>query len=248
MSRPVIGLSCSTLILSGMRGVPRFAVVHGYVDGVLAAGGLPLMMPNVSPETVDDYLERLDGVVLTGGLDVDPVHYDEEPHARLGQVDSWRDRFELALARKAYERDIPMLAICRGVQVLNVALGGSLVQDIPSAVDGALRHEQKTLQQDAYAHSIDLVPGTRLARLAGARRVRVNSYHHQSIDRVADGFVITARAPDGVIEAVEHPGRPYCLGVQWHPERLPADALTRALFEGLIEVAVAGRSSRLATS
>ena len=245
MPRPIIGLSCSTLVLPGMRGVPRFALVHGYVDGVLAAGGLPLMMPSVAPDTVDEYLDQLDGLVLTGGLDVDPVHYDAEPHARLGQVDTWRDRFELVLARKAYERDLPLLAICRGVQVLNVALGGSLVQDIPSSVDGALRHEQRTLQQDAYAHSVDVVPGTRMARLAGARRVRVNSYHHQALDRVAEGFVVTARAADGVIEAVENPARPYCVGVQWHPERLPQDPLTRSLFAGLIEVARAGRTPRV---
>lgn len=248
MSRPVIGVSCSTLVLPGMRGVPRFAIVHGYVDAILTAGGLPMMFPNVEPETVEGYLDHVDGVVLSGGLDVDPVHYDEEPHPKLGQVDVGRDAFELVLARAVLARQMPLLAICRGVQVLNVAMGGSLIQDIPSQVEASLRHDQDTLQQDALAHSVDVAANTWLGRLCGARRVRVNSYHHQALGRVAEGFVVSGRSPDGVIEAVEHPGLPFCIGVQWHPERTPSDPLTRGLFGGLVASAAESRGARVAAA
>lgn len=230
MQKPLIGITCSTLVLADMRGVPRYALVHHYVDCVLEAGGLPIVVPSVAPGHADRYLARLDGLLLSGGLDVDPQHYDEEPHPRLGQVDARRDRFELALARAAYEAQLPILAICRGAQLLNVALGGSLLQDIGTQVAKPLRHDQETIQDDAPSHGVAIEPGTRLAEIAAAQRIRVNSFHHQACDRVAPGFVVSARSADGVVEAIEHADPAFCLGVQWHPERMPTDAVTRALF------------------
>ena len=249
LTKPVIGISCSTLVLPGMRGVPRFALVHGYVDCVLAAGGLPLLFPNVDPAEAPAYLDQIDGLILSGGLDVDPYHYDHEPHPKLGQVDAWRDAFELALIKHAHTRRIPTLAICRGVQVMNIAFGGTLVQDIESSVEKPLRHSQRSIQQDQAAHSIQIEPDSQLSALVresashatgDGTHARVNTYHHQSCDRVASGFRVSAYAPDGVIEAIELDPKgdaadhPFCIGVQWHPERLPQDGLTQALFSGLI--------------
>jgi putative glutamine amidotransferase len=130
---------------------------------------------------------------------------------------------------------MPIFAICRGVQVLNVAFGGTLVQDIPTEVENALKHEQEALRQAALSHTVKLEPATRLFEMAGAAaRVRVNSFHHQSVRDVADGFVVNAVAPDGVIEGIEDPNHPFCIGVQWHPERTPDDDLTRSLFQGFV--------------
>ena len=242
MVKPVIGLSCSTLVLAGMRGVPRFALVHSYVDCVLRAGGLPLLLPNVDPDTVSAYLSRIDGLVLSGGLDVDPMHYGADPVPNLGQVDAWRDRFELSLANRAFELGMPILAICRGVQLLNVARGGTLVQDIGTEVESPLRHSQKAVQQDTYAHRVLIEPGTCLHEVAGAQEIRVNSFHHQACDRLAEGFVVSARSPDGVIEGAEAPDHPHCVGVQWHPERTPDDPVTMGLFASFLEAAT--RASR----
>lgn len=234
---PVIGITCSTLVLTGMRGVPRFALVHHYVDCVIAAGGLPLLLPNVGPTHVEAYLARIDGLVLSGGLDVDPIHYGQEPHPDLGQIDQVRDEFEIEVVRQARAAEIPMLAICRGIQVLNVACGGTLLQHIPAQVEKPLRHEQRAIRQDALSHGLEIEPGTRLHEIAGMSRVRVNTFHHQAPDDVPAPFVVSARAPDGVIEGIEDPTHPYCVGVQWHPERRPGDPLTRALFASFVDAA-----------
>lgn len=234
---PVIGITCSTLVLRDMRGVSRFALSNYYVRCVTEAGGLPLMLPNVHPETAMSYLSRLDGLILSGGLDVDPIFYDQEPLPDLGKVDQVRDAFELELSKSARDQGIPMLAICRGVQVMNVAFGGTLLQHIPTQVDGALRHDQDTIRSDAVSHSVDIVPGTHLHEIAGTVRTRVNSFHHQSVDQPAEGFEVSARALDGVIEGIEDPQHPFCVGVQWHPERRPNDELTQGLFEGLVGAA-----------
>ncbi len=232
---PVIGISASTLVLAGMRGVSRFALSNFYVRCVTEAGGLPLILPNVTPDTAASYLSRLDGLILSGGLDVDPIFYGQEPMPDLGQVDQVRDAFELELARGSREEGIPTLAICRGAQVMNVAFGGTLLQHIPNQIENALKHEQEAIRRDALSHSLDIVPGTRLHELAGTDHLRVNTFHHQACDRVADGFVVSARAPDGVIEAIEDPEHPFCVAVQWHPERRPKDELSRSLFAALVD-------------
>jgi putative glutamine amidotransferase len=231
---PVIGITCSTLVLQGMRGVSRFALSNYYVRCVTEAGGLPLLLPNVAPETAAAYLARVDGLVFSGGLDVDPIFFGEEPLPDLGQVDQVRDAFELELIKGAKEAGIPVLAICRGIQVMNVAFGGNLLQDVPSQVTGALKHEQSAIRKDAVSHSLE---GTHLHEIAGSDRTRVNSFHHQAVDRVAEGFKVSARTLDGVIEGIEDPEHPFCLGVQWHPERRPRDPFTRGLFRSLVEAA-----------
>ena len=235
--RPVIGVSCSTLVLMDMRGVPRFALSEFYVRCVLAAGGLPVLLPSIEPDVAPQHLERLDGLVLSGGWDIDPEHFGEQPHPKLGEVDTFRDSYEISLARAAHERGMPLLAICRGIQVLNVALGGTLVQDIPSQVPDAVKHEQKTVRQTALCHAVDVADGTQLRAVVGAGHARVNSFHHQSCGRIAEGFVVSATAPDGVIEGIEDPRQPWCVGVQWHPERRQDDPITQGLFRGLVEAA-----------
>jgi len=240
---PVIGISCSTLVLPDMRSSPRFALARYYTSCVVEAGGLPLLLPSLDPEAAAAFLTRIDGLVLSGGLDVDPARYGQEPHPRLGLIDAPRDAFELELARGAREQGMPVFAICRGIQVVNVAFGGTLLQHIPHQVTGAVKHDHEGLYDDGLGHSIEIVPGTRLFAAAGAGRVRVNSLHHQAVDEPAPGFSVSARAPDGVIEAMEDAAQPFFVGVQWHPERRPADPLTRALFRDFVAAArVAARA------
>jgi putative glutamine amidotransferase len=166
-----------------------------------------------------EVLEVLDGLVLSGGEDVDPVHYGQEPHPTVkDNIDPLRDAQELALFRLAQARGVPVLAICRGIQLVNVALGGTLWQDLPTDSPEGLPHQQ-TDGRTARTHPVEISPGSRLARALGASRVEVNSFHHQSIRDLAPGLVVSARAPDGEIEGVESAeGAPWLLAVQWHPE------------------------------
>ena len=189
-------------------------------------------------------LDGCDGVLLTGGLDVDPAEYGEAKHETV-ELDLERDRYELAIARDAIARDMPLLAICRGVQVLNVAAGGTLVQDIPSQSTHPLGHSI-TLPKDAIAHDVAVVPGTCLSvilapELGAAGRIAVNSRHHQSVKATAPGFVVSATASDGVIEAIERPDAHFCVGVQWHPENFWRSGQFHTLFDGLVQAAVEHR-------
>jgi putative glutamine amidotransferase len=236
---PVIGVTCSTQVAAERKGMLRYAVPTAYVDVVVAAGGLPLVLPSVEPDTAAAYLARIDGLLLTGGDDVDPSCYGRDPHPELGEVDPARDRFEVALVRGARAAGTPVLGICRGIQLLNAAFGGTLVQDVPSEVTGAIQHQQRTVTMGEYGHALAAVPGTRFARIAGAESFRVNSYHHQAVDRVADGLVVTARSPDGIVEGLEDPAHPFLEAVQWHPERLPEDRVTVRLLRAFVEAAAA---------
>jgi putative glutamine amidotransferase len=181
------------------------------------------------------------GVLLTGGADVDPAEYGEaERHPTVERAPE-RDEYELELARLALERDVPLLAICRGVQVLNVAAGGTLIQDIPSQNPSTLQHSL-TEPKNAVAHDINIVPGTCLAMLVARRDgapppLPVNSRHHQSVKDTAPGFVVSATAPDGIIEAIEKPDARFCVGVQWHPENFWRTGEFRPLFEGFVDAA-----------
>ena len=183
-------------------------------------------------------LEDIDALVLTGGGDIDPQYYGEAPHATFSAAEPGRDAFELALVRAALARGMPLLAICRGVQVLNVGAGGSLVQDIETQVPGALVHRVDTTPS-AIAHEVWVTSGSMLAALLADRiegdALLVNSRHHQAVKQLAPGFVASATAPDGVIEAIERPDLPYCVGVQWHPENFWRTGEFRALFEGLLK-------------
>jgi putative glutamine amidotransferase len=212
--RPVIGVTAGP----SAHSPEWFAVRDDYVRAVEKAGALPMVLAPGPLDHVPDLLARLDGLLLSGGSDLDPAHYGEAPHDTVEDVSPERDAFELTLSREALARDIPLLAICRGHQVLNVATGGTLVQDIPSQVPGALDHDPARERWEP-AHDVRILPGTRLREILGTDRVAVNSIHHQSIKTAGHGLVVSACAVgDDVIEAVEAPGRRFVIGVQWHPE------------------------------
>lgn len=203
-----------------------------YEASVRAAGGEPVVL-DWSTMPVADALAAVDGILLTGGPDVDPARYDETAHPRVSFADPARDDFELELSARALEQDVPLLAICRGMQVLNVAAGGTLVQDIPSEVPGAGNHAVAE-PRNATAHPIAIAPGSRLASILGRTIAQVNSRHHQAVSRTAPGLIATATAPDGIVEAVEKPDAPFCVGVEWHPENFVEGGEFAGLFRGLV--------------
>ena len=205
-----------------------------YLRAVEAAGGLPVILAPDTPAVAEALLERLDGLVLAGGPDLDPFNYGAaERHERLGPTDRSIDATELALALAADERGMPLLGICRGAQAINVARGGTLHQHLDD-------HRQ-THPGSSPAHDVAVVPGSVLAGLTGARTLAVNSFHHQGADRLGHGLRVSATAADGTIEALEDPSRPFLLGVQWHAEGMVARAEQLALFTALVSSAAAPR-------
>ncbi len=211
--RPVIGVTLGDGDEPGIH-----AVRQEYVRSVEQSGSVPVVLPPVSPDDVPALLDRLDGVLLSGGVDVDPALYGQEPHPRLGRVNRRRDDFELALVREALRRDVPLLAICRGHQVLNVATGGTLVQDIASLVEGHADHDARGPRW-RRAHRVDVTAPSRLRDIVGQDALSVNSIHHQAVGRLGDDLVVSARCPeDGVIEGLERPASRFVVAVQWHPE------------------------------
>jgi len=214
-----------------------------YVQAVKAAGGEPRLL---RPEEIGDrerLLGEVQGLLFPGGGDIDPTHYGEEPHADLLPTDPEQDAFELEMMRRAYERDLPTLGICRGMQVMAVALGGKLIQDISMEVRGAFPHRQKA-DRDQETHPVDIVQESILAGIVEPLRLGVNSFHHQAVARPVPGELrISAEAPDGLIEAVEAPDKSFFVGVQWHPECLLHDERHRWLFRALIGSAASVRQS-----
>jgi len=213
--------------------------LEDYKQAVLHVGGDVRIVDATTG--VDAALEGVGGVMLTGGDDVEPSRYGESSHATTTPAEAGRDDFEIALVRAARDRRLPIFAICRGVQVMNVAFGGSLVQDIPSHVSGGLNHNLTVPPNTPYAlaHEVWIEKDSLLARLLADRitgdSLEVNSRHHQAVKAVAPGFRVTATAPDGVIEAIEDSTLPFCLGVQWHPENFWRTGEFRPLFEGFLE-------------
>jgi putative glutamine amidotransferase len=221
--------------------IARCAKLPDYEESIRRAGGEPWVVES-GLNAPADVMRRADGILLAGGGDVHPSHFGEVPHPTFDAAESGRDDYEIELIRLALERDLPLLAICRGIQVLNVARGGTLVQDIPSELPGTLEHKLAVPPHNAFdlAHEVWIERDTLLSRLAGELKSRdtvdVNSRHHQSVKVPGEGLVTTATAPDGVIEAIEDPSRRFCLGVQWHPENFYRTGEFRSLFEGFIEV------------
>jgi putative glutamine amidotransferase len=221
-------------------GIAQNRKMEDYLESVRRAGGEPVEVI-VGGEAPDQILARVDGLMLTGGGDVDPKLYGEAPHPTFQAAETGRDEFEIALARAAVKSGIPLLAICRGMQVLNVAMGGTLVQDIPSQITGALEHSVP--QPRAHvAHEVWVSKDSKLAALLAdhmedGETCHVNSRHHQSVKQAAKGFEVTATSPDGVIEAMEMPDAAYCVAVQWHPENFWRTGEFRELFEGLVQAA-----------
>lgn len=228
MKRPVIGITLDSEDPGGYSPLPWYALRQNYVDSIAAAGGLPLLLPH-HPELAEDYLDRVDGLLLTGGaFDVDPALFGAAARHPTVVLKQRRTASELALLRGALARDLPILGICGGEQLLNVVLGGTLIQHIPDAVPDCLAHEQPNPRSEP-GHPVTLTPGSRLHAICGAERIAVNSAHHQAVKTAAPGAVVSALAPDGVIEGIEVPQRRFCLGVQWHPEYQISAADTRLL-------------------
>jgi putative glutamine amidotransferase len=222
--------------------IARNQRMSDYLESVRRAGGEPIEV-EAGSETPAALVTRVAGVMLTGGGDVDPALFGEAPHGTFEAAEPGRDAFEIALAKAAVDANVPLLAICRGMQVLNVAMGGSLVQDIPTEVAGSLNHSLRE-PRFAIAHEVWISKGSTLWTLMqdklDGETCQVNSRHHQSVKRVAPQFEVTATAPDGVVEAFELDGRRFCVGVQWHPENFWRTGEFRPLFEGFIRAANGG--------
>jgi putative glutamine amidotransferase len=224
----------------------RASVNAAYVHAVVNAGGVPLILSQLlGPGHVPRALDGCDGLLLSGGEDVDPARYGARPSRALGPVDGARDAFELALFQVARERSLPVLGICRGIQLINVAMGGTLWQDLPSERPGPVNHDPGG-RRDGRSHAVRLAPGSRAARAVGAATLVPNSFHHQGIRDLAPGLIASGWADDGLVEAVETPDDDsWLLAVQWHPEEMHADAGApeRGLFAALVaEASVPGRT------
>lgn len=229
MKKPVIGLIPYVRSGSDERYTPE-----GYLNGVSQAGGEPRIIDYVDfpLDTVEALADALDGMVFTGGKDVDPANYGAQPWPETGPVIPARDALEIPLLRALIARGKPILGICRGLQVINVALGGTLIQHVPK-VYGTVHQQGK--DSPLFSHEVDIVPGSRVAQIFGVTTLATNSYHHQSADRVAPGLVISARARDGVVEALEAPGDQFLVCLQWHPEKtLGMDEFSFKPFQALL--------------
>jgi putative glutamine amidotransferase len=240
MSLPVIGITGRSDQSARPPNISLFVTGQTYVRAVELGGGAPVIVPpHLEEAKLRAIFERLDGLLLSGGGDIQPSFFGEEDSGLLWLVDGERDRSELALARWALEKKLPLLAICRGLQVLNVAAGGTLIQDIPTHVPGALNHSPVSGQpKGSVVHTVDVMADSQLSTMVGAGDLGVNSTHHQAVKALGDGLIVTARSPDGIVEGLELPNHPFCIGVQWHPEAMIASQpLMLRLFEGLAEAA-----------
>lgn len=217
MAAPVIGLTLDHEPAGGYSQFPWYAIRENYCAAVRRAGGLPILLPH-DPDAAETYLDIIDGLLVTGGgFDVDPALFGALSRHPTVKTKDRRTAFELAATRAAVARDMPVLGICGGQQLLNVVLGGTLVQHIPDEVPGALPHRQPN-PRDEPGHEVRILAGTLLRRVTGVERLAVNSAHHQAVKDAGPGLVIDAVAEDGIVEGIEDPRRHFCLGVQWHPE------------------------------
>lgn len=232
-SKPIIGIGSDILTTPGKR-EQAFAYTT-YVEALRKAGAVPVLVPP-QPENANEVVEGLDGILLAGGYDCDPTVYGEEAHPSLEPMDPRRQSGDLSLARVARERGIPTLGICLGLQVMNVAAGGTLLQDIPSQIETEIEHVSEP--EDRARHDVHIEQGTRLATiLGGTTEMNVNSSHHQAIKDVGDGLRETAHAPDGIVEGLEDPRHPFYVGVQWHPEDMPGEPSATSIFGAFVEAA-----------
>jgi putative glutamine amidotransferase len=235
MSLPVIGITVDSEPPGGYSKFPWYALRENYSTAVTRAGGLPVLLPS-EPVHVERFLERIDALVVTGGaFDVDPALFGASARHPSVSLKPGRTEFELAVTKGALQRDMPVLGICGGQQLLNVVLGGTLIQHIPDEIPGALEHEQPN-PRDEPGHAVTVTPGTLLHRICGTAELAINSAHHQAAGEVGDGVVVDAVAPDGVIEGIEAARYKFCLGVQWHPE-FSIDPADDKIFEALIAAA-----------
>jgi len=234
-SLPLIGVT--TWHQQNAKGIQQICVSESYIEALILAGACPIALPVGIPDmAASDLLQKLDGIVFAGGGDVHPKAFQQESHPAAYGVDLSRDQLELALIKQTVASKKPFLGICRGLQVINVALGGSLIIDIPTFKPEALQHDFSATQpRDYLAHQVKIAPSSFLAKIYQNEMILVNSFHHQAIDRLAPDLLVVAWAPDGIIEAVELMDHPFGIAVQWHPECLVADQATRALFSTFVK-------------
>jgi gamma-glutamyl-gamma-aminobutyrate hydrolase PuuD len=247
MPKPIIGITTgrrNEAAAAGVRASPVAGIPLAYPQAVQRSGGAPVLLPRCDdPEVIAAVVARIDALMLTGGGDVVSLRYGAEPHPKSGGQDPVRDAAEILAAHAALARGLPILGICRGIQLLNVALGGTLIQDIPQQVGGAWLHSAQPVEA-TLIHTVDIEPDSLLARVLGVTSTPVNSSHHQAVDRLAVGLRVTARARDGVIEAVESTDPRPILAVQWHPETISQEyPLFQRLFDWLVTAAAAGGCS-----
>jgi putative glutamine amidotransferase len=243
-ARPLIGVTTSEVrrkkdakpLPQGDLRQPEIVLGMTYAGAVEDAGGVPVVLPPLEDRDVAPLVDQLAGVCVSGGPDVDPSFYDAEPHPKLGPFESRLDAFELAVVRRADALGIPVLGICRGSQVLNVARGGTLHQHVPDVSDGSVAHRQ-TEPGTETTHDVRIDPDSRLASIVGAEDLAVNAFHHQAVDRLGRGLGAVAWADDGIVEAIESDGDALFLGVQWHVETLVHLPRHLRLFEALVEAA-----------
>lgn len=240
MRKPLIGCTTYRKLSDQNPPLDILGLMPSYLEAILAAGGVPVMIPlGLSEDDLLVVIQQMDGILLPGGGDIEPSVYQGQGHPTVGGIDNDRDRVELMVARTAVAQQKPLLAICRGLQVLNVALGGSLWEDVELLMPQAMHHEHvKSHPRNHLAHNVTIEPGSLLARQLGRMETAVNSLHHQGIRRLANELRATAVAPDGLIEGIEVIDHPYAVGVQWHPENLIHNAPHMlGLFQGLVEAA-----------
>jgi putative glutamine amidotransferase len=216
--KPIIGITGAYMKRNEhMEGV---YVHHDYHKSVAANGGIPVILPFINPEMTLETLPLCDGIILSGGEDVDPQFYGQDPHIHLGPTLPDRDLVEIEIVKYAIKNNIPILAVCRGVQILNVALGGTLIQDIPSQMKEPIQHSQ-TVERRRDTHWVNISTDSKLYQILDADRVRVNSLHHQALDKVSEDLRVVAMSSDGIVEAVEYiHSSTFTVGVQWHPESM----------------------------
>jgi len=245
-TRPIIGIPTQTLqSLGGVSAEipPSWVMSQRYIVTLTNAGAVPWLIPLIDDATLRDIYESLDGVFLPGGADIDPVSYGRDPHATCDKTDRERDRVELALARWAIADGKPVLGVCRGMQIINLAAGGTLYQDIAEQMAGSIKHDYfpfggSNLRRDFLAHEVEVAPDSRLANVFGRGALKVNSMHHQGVRDIGAGLVVTATAPDGLVEGVESSDDRYVVGVQWHPEALTdSQEQAKRLFVEFVETA-----------
>ncbi|ODA40109.1 gamma-glutamyl-gamma-aminobutyrate hydrolase family protein [Desulfosporosinus sp. BG] len=233
LRKPVIGVTAAHCS-EELKTFPR----HYYVESIRHAGGIPVILPPVCVEAEgNDVLSLLDGLLLTGGGDISPIYLREDPLRGIGACFPERDWSEILLTQLCLQRNLPMLGICRGIQVLAVAAGGRIYQDIPSQFPRALEHRQTAPRQNVW-HDVDIVKESLLYHLVAATKIGVNSLHHQAVSEIPQGFIQNASASDGIIEGIEMLGAKFCLGVQWHPESMEAQAHCQAIFNGFVEACI----------
>lgn len=241
--KPLIGITCSMglgITSMTMENLPQeqHRMNDTYVKAIIQAGGIPVVIPAYEDiSLIKELVDRLDGVLLSGGVDLDPARYGQRPNAHLGRVSPRRDAAEIAIARYVIrETDKPLLGICRGVQVMNVAMGGSLYIDLPS--EGKLAHSLSMYPRHQVSHEIEVAENTHLAEAMGTGKNMVNSFHHEAVKELAEGFAVSAvSVPDDVIEAIELPGERFVVGVQWHPEELTTRQEAKQIFRNFVAAA-----------